>query len=72
VTANFQRKKRVLAVFGAPVDLSPFRGMSNRLASHKRIADRLLSVVYDELGAEERRIRSSMPRLPLDFEMPDA
>ncbi|HEX2573165.1 MAG TPA: lysophospholipid acyltransferase family protein [Polyangia bacterium] len=72
VKANFQRKKRVLAVFGAPIDLTPFRGMSNRLASHKRIADRLLSVVYDELGAEERRIRSSLPHLPLDFEMPDA
>jgi 1-acyl-sn-glycerol-3-phosphate acyltransferase len=50
-------KRRVIAVFGEPIDLGPFRSMSNRLASHKKIADRLLATVY-ELGQEERRIRA--------------
>jgi 1-acyl-sn-glycerol-3-phosphate acyltransferase len=53
------RKRRVIAVFGEPIDLTPFRGMSNRLASHKKIADQLLANVY-QLGAEERRIRAEI------------
>ena len=51
-----EARRPITAVFGAPVDLAPFHGMSNRLASHKRVADRLLEIVY-ALGDEERRLR---------------
>jgi hypothetical protein len=54
---NFDRSKRVVAVFGEPVDTTPFRTYGNRLASHKRIADTLLRVVY-QLGEEERDFRA--------------
>jgi 1-acyl-sn-glycerol-3-phosphate acyltransferase len=57
--ANYRRSKRIVAVFGEPVDLTPFRAMSNRLASHKRIADRLLEMVY-KLSEEERQIRREL------------
>ena len=54
------RRRRVIAVFGEPVDLSPFRAMSNRLAAHKRVADALLATVY-RLGEEERALREGAP-----------
>lgn len=56
---NFTGKKRVVAVFGAPIDLTPFKSMGNRLSSHKRIADALLKRIY-ELGEEERAYRAKL------------
>jgi 1-acyl-sn-glycerol-3-phosphate acyltransferase len=58
VRGNFFGTKRVVAVFGEPIDLTPFRGYGNRLSSHKRIADALLKRIY-ELGAEERAYRQA-------------
>jgi 1-acyl-sn-glycerol-3-phosphate acyltransferase len=57
-TGNFTGSRKVVAVFGEPMDLTPFRSMKNRLASHKRIADALLARIY-ELGEEERAYRQS-------------
>jgi 1-acyl-sn-glycerol-3-phosphate acyltransferase len=57
VRDNFRRKQRVIAVFGEPLDLSPWRGLPHTAASHKRIADELLARCY-ELGAEERAVRA--------------
>ena len=59
VRGNFDGTKRVVAVFGEPIDLSPFKKIGNRLASHKRIADALLKRIY-ELGEEERRYRATL------------
>jgi 1-acyl-sn-glycerol-3-phosphate acyltransferase len=59
VVGNFRGTKRVVAVFGEPIDLTPFKSMSNRLASHKRIADALLKKIY-ELGQEERAVRATL------------
>ena len=56
MAGNFRGTKRVVAVFGKPVDLTPFKSMGNRLASHKRIADALLKIIYD-LAEEERAWR---------------
>ena len=61
LTGNFTRTKRVVAVFGEPIDLSPFKKWGNRLASHKRVADALLKRIY-ELGEEERAWRAANPR----------
>jgi 1-acyl-sn-glycerol-3-phosphate acyltransferase len=57
VAGNFRGTKQVVAVFGEPVDLTPFRQMGNRLSSHKRIADALLKIIY-QLGEEERAWRA--------------
>ena len=59
VKSNFTGDRKCIAVFGEPIDLAPLRGMSNRLASHKRIADRLLERIYS-LGEEERAIRGRL------------
>jgi 1-acyl-sn-glycerol-3-phosphate acyltransferase len=59
IRGNFAGTKRVIAVFGEPIDLNPFRRYGNRLSSHKRIADALLKRIY-ELGEEERRVRASL------------
>jgi 1-acyl-sn-glycerol-3-phosphate acyltransferase len=59
IVGNFRGTKRVVAVFGEPMDLSPFKKMSNRLASHKRIADALTKRIY-ELGEEERAVRANL------------
>lgn len=59
VISNFTGDRRCVAVFGAPVDLSSFRGASNRLASHKKIADRLLEIIFT-LGEEERAVRREL------------
>jgi 1-acyl-sn-glycerol-3-phosphate acyltransferase len=59
IRSNFTGERKCIAVFGAPVDLTPFRGMSNRLASHKRLADRLLEVIF-ELAREERATRAAL------------
>jgi 1-acyl-sn-glycerol-3-phosphate acyltransferase len=60
VAGNFRGTKRVVAVFGEPIDLTPFKAWGNRLASHKRIADALLRRIY-ELGEEERAWRAANP-----------
>jgi 1-acyl-sn-glycerol-3-phosphate acyltransferase len=57
IRGNFNGTKRVVAVFGEPMDLAPFRGYGNRLSSHKRVADALLKRIY-ELGEEERQWRT--------------
>lgn len=56
---NFSGHKRVVAVFGEPMDLSPFRGYGHRLASYKRVADALVRRIF-ELGEEERRYRETL------------
>ncbi len=56
IIGNFRGTKKVVAVFGEPMDLSRFHTQSNRLATHKRIADALLARIY-QLGEEERRYR---------------
>jgi 1-acyl-sn-glycerol-3-phosphate acyltransferase len=56
IAGNFRGTKQVVAVFGEPIDLSPFKSMGNRLASHKRIADALLKIIYG-LADEERAWR---------------
>ena len=59
VKSNFtDPAKRVIAVFGEPIELSQFRGQSNRLATHKKIADTILGRIY-QLGQEERAIRAT-------------
>jgi 1-acyl-sn-glycerol-3-phosphate acyltransferase len=58
LAGNFTRTRRVVAVFGEPIDLAPFKSMGNRLSSHKRIADALLKRIY-ELGQEERAWRAA-------------
>jgi 1-acyl-sn-glycerol-3-phosphate acyltransferase len=57
IRGNFSGTKKVVAVFGEPIDLAPFRGYGNRLASHKRIADAVLKIIY-QLGEEERAWRT--------------
>jgi 1-acyl-sn-glycerol-3-phosphate acyltransferase len=59
IRGNFDGSKRVVAVFGEPIDLSPFKKLGNRLSSHKRIADALLKRIY-ELGDEERQYRARL------------
>ena len=59
IIGKFRGTKRVVAVFGEPIDLSPFKKMTNRLASHKRIADALTKRIY-ELGEEERAVRATL------------
>ncbi len=56
IRANFTGDRRAIAIFGTPIDLTEFRAMSNRLATHKRIADRLLETIY-ALSHEERAVR---------------
>lgn len=53
---NLHRRRRVVAVFGEPMDLRRFQGLGDRLSSHKRIADAVLARIY-ELGQEEREYR---------------
>ena len=53
---NVRGRRRVVAVFGEPVDLAPFRGLGDRLSSHKRIADAVLARIYG-LADEERAYR---------------
>jgi 1-acyl-sn-glycerol-3-phosphate acyltransferase len=55
---NFDGSRRVVAVFGDPVDTTPYRALGNRLSSHKRIADDLLKRIY-ALSEEERAVRGS-------------
>jgi 1-acyl-sn-glycerol-3-phosphate acyltransferase len=59
VKANFTGERFAVAVFGEPIDLGPFKRMSNRLATHKRIADHLLERVY-ALADEERQARREL------------
>ena len=60
---NFVGNRVSIAVFGEPIDLGRFRSQSNRLATHKRIADHLLERIY-ALGEEERRERAALPQKP--------
>jgi 1-acyl-sn-glycerol-3-phosphate acyltransferase len=55
---NFDGSRKVIAVFGEPIDTAPYRKLGNRLASHKRIADDLLSRIY-ALAGEERELRQA-------------
>jgi 1-acyl-sn-glycerol-3-phosphate acyltransferase len=59
IAGNFRGTKRVVAVFGEPIDLTPFKKLGNRLTSHKKIADALTKRIY-ELGEEERRFRATL------------
>ncbi len=59
IKANYTGERRAVAIFGAPVDLSEFRNKGNRLATHKRIADRLLQIIFD-LSREERQVRMEL------------
>ncbi len=59
IKGNFDGTKRVVAVFGAPIDLTPFKKLGNRLTSHKKIADALTQHIY-ALGAEERAYRATL------------
>jgi 1-acyl-sn-glycerol-3-phosphate acyltransferase len=53
--ANLQAQRPIVAVFGAPVDLSAFPA-ETRLSHHKRCAD-LFNERIAALGAEERALR---------------
>ncbi|MDW8283060.1 MAG: 1-acyl-sn-glycerol-3-phosphate acyltransferase [Myxococcales bacterium] len=53
---NLRRRRRVVAVFGEPMDLSALCAQGDRMATHKRIADTLLQRIY-QLGEEERAFR---------------
>ena len=56
---NFDRTRKVVAVFGEPIDTTPYRKLGNRLSSHKKIADDLLRRIY-LLGEEERAVRATL------------
>ena len=56
--ASFSAQPKVIAVFGAPVDLGDFPA-ETRLTHHKRCADRLNARIA-ELGAEERTLRAAL------------
>ena len=55
---NFDGSRKVVAVFGEPVDTAPYRKLGNRLSSHKRIADDLLGKIY-ALSDEEKAFRAA-------------
>jgi len=57
---NFDGSRKVIAVFGEPIDTTPYRKLGNRVSSHKRIADDLLKRIY-ALGEEERLVRRDTP-----------
>jgi 1-acyl-sn-glycerol-3-phosphate acyltransferase len=59
IKSNYTGDRKAIAVFGEPIDLTPFKKMSNRLASHKRIADALVERIFD-LSKEERALRAEM------------
>jgi len=61
IKANWTGERFAVAVFGDPIDLAPFKGMGNRLASHKKIADKLLETIY-ALSVEERAHRAELSR----------
>ncbi len=54
---NFDGSRRVIAIFGEPIDTSAYRQMGKRLTSHKRIADDLLRRIY-ALSDEEKARRA--------------
>ena len=55
VMANFRRRDPVIAVFGEPIDLSPFPA-ETRLAHHKRCSDLFCARIY-ALMEEEKQVR---------------
>ena len=57
VVGNFKGTRKVVAVFGEPIDTAPYKKMGNRLASHKRIADDILKKIY-ALAPEEQAERA--------------
>jgi 1-acyl-sn-glycerol-3-phosphate acyltransferase len=65
IKANFTGERSAVAVFGEPLDLSRFRAMSSRLATHKRIADFLLERIYS-LGDEEKQARRELGLPPAE------
>ena len=56
--ANLTRRRPVVAIFGAPVDVSDFPA-ETRLSHHKRCADRLNERIA-ALGADERAVRAQL------------
>ena len=58
IVGNFTGERKVVAVFGEPIDTAPYQKMGNRLASHKRIADDVLKKVY-ALADEEKAARAA-------------
>jgi 1-acyl-sn-glycerol-3-phosphate acyltransferase len=60
--SNFRKRGApIIAVYGAPIDLSAFYARSGRLATYKQIADHLLSAV-GALSERERAVRSELER----------
>ncbi len=59
IVGNFTGTRKVVAVFGDPIDTTPYRGLGDRLASHKRIADDLVRRIY-ALSDEERAERARL------------
>jgi 1-acyl-sn-glycerol-3-phosphate acyltransferase len=53
IVGNFDGSRKVVAVFGEPIDTSSYKKLGNRITSHKKIADDLLRRIY-ALGDEER------------------
>lgn len=58
--SELRGRRQVIAVFGAPVDVSDFPA-ETRLSHHKRCADRLNERIA-ALGATERRVRETLAR----------
>ncbi len=58
---NFDGSRRVIAVFGEPIDTTPYKKLGNRVTSHKRIADDLLKRIY-ALSGEEKQARAETRR----------
>ena len=54
---NFDGTRRVIAVFGEPIDTTAYRKLGNRITSHKRIADDLLRRIR-ALSEEEKMVRA--------------
>ena len=53
--ANWRREPKVIAVFGEPIDLSPFPS-ETRLVHHKRCSDLFCARIY-ALMEEEKQLR---------------
>jgi 1-acyl-sn-glycerol-3-phosphate acyltransferase len=59
IRGNFDGSRKVVAVFGEPIDTTPYKALGNRVTSHKRIADDLLKKIY-ALSDEEREVRAKL------------
>jgi 1-acyl-sn-glycerol-3-phosphate acyltransferase len=67
VRSNFRERgkhaRKVIMVFGDPVDLSEFRGQKPRAALYKRVADRVLDDIR-KLGQREKVLRAQLDAAP--------